>query len=118
MKKLFLALALVATLSAPALVHAQATSLSIESVGSQIGLGNADAKQTTINIIRWSLGLLGLIAVAAIIFGLISLASGGEDGRERAIRVITGAIIGLVIVILAWAIVVYVTNTTVNVTNT
>ena len=116
MKKIlpiFLALAIFT----PAIVHAQATTFSIESVGSQVGLGNADAKTTVINILRWVLRIMALVAVTMIIFaGFIAATSDSEDRAATARRVISGAVIGLVIILLAWAIVLFVARTTANVT--
>jgi hypothetical protein len=67
----FSLLAMVAAgLSAPKTVSAQAaTTFSIESVGEQVGLGDADLKTTVINILRWVLGFMTLIAVVFIIYG-------------------------------------------------
>lgn len=94
-----------------------ASSFSVESVGGSLGLGNADLKTTVLNVLNWVLGLLALIAVAMIIFsGFIAASSPDAERGERARRVITGAIIGLIIVLLAWAVVLFVTRTTANVT--
>lgn len=94
-----------------------ATTFSIESVGGQLGLGNADLKETTLNILRWVLGIMALIAVAIIIFsGIIAATSADEDRAATAKRVIMGTVIGLIVILLAWAIVIFVTRTTANVT--
>lgn len=94
-----------------------ASTFSVESVGGQIGLGNADLKDTTLNILRWVLGIMALVAVAMIIFsGFIAVTSSDEDRAATAKRVISGAVIGLIVVLLAWAIVLFVTRTTSNVT--
>ncbi len=91
------------------------TSFSIESVGGQIGIGQADLKQTTINVLQWVLGVLALVAVAMIIASIIIAATSSERA-EAAKKTITGAVIGLIIVLLAWAIVLFVARTTGNVT--
>ncbi len=106
------------SLFAPAVVHAQPTSYSIESFGSQIGLGTADLKETIINIIELSLGLLSLISVTMIIIGGFTwLTSGGNEEKvDKAKKTISAAVIGIVIVLLAWAIVLFVAKTTANVT--
>lgn len=118
--KLALALGAVVVLAAPVVSHAQATatSFSIEQVGSKIGLGNADLKTTVINIIRWVLGIMTLIAVALIIYaGFVWLtAAGNEDNVDKAKKIISAAVIGLIVILLAWAIVIFVANTTANVT--
>ena|SRR5690242_16909790 len=93
------------------------TSFSIESIGGAIGIGSADLKQTTLNIINLALGFLTLIAVTMIIFsGIIAATTSDEDRAATARRVITGAVIGLVIVLLSWAIVIFSARTTANVT--
>lgn len=93
------------------------TTFSIESVGSQLGLGDADLKETTLNVLRWILGIMALVAVAMIIFsGFIAVTSSDEDRAATAKRVIAGAVIGLIVILLAWAIVIFVARSTANVT--
>ena len=114
-KKLALTTSTIAGLLLPALAKAQ-TSFSIESVGSTLGLGGADLKTTTIHILNLALGFMALIAVAMIIVsGIIAATSSDEDRAATAKRVITGAIIGLVIVLVSWAIVIFSVRTTQNV---
>lgn len=119
MKKSFILLGLLAALMIPVAVSAQATPFSIESIGSQVGLGEADLKETVINIIQWVLGILALVAVVMIIIGGFQwlTSAGNEERIEKAKKVISSAVIGLIIVLLAWAIVIFVANTTANVTN-
>lgn len=94
-----------------------ASSFSIESVGTSLGLGNADLRSTTLNVLNWVLGLMTLIAVAMIIFsGFIAATASEAERGERARRVITGAVIGLIIILLAWAVVLFVARSTANVT--
>lgn len=96
---------------------AHATALSIESIGNTLGLGQADLKDTVLNILRWVLSIMALVAVIMIIFsGVIAVTSSDSDRAETAKRVISGAVIGLIIIILAWAIVFFVARTTANVT--
>lgn len=104
----------------PVITHAQATTFSVESVGSQVGLGDADLKQTVINILQLVLGLLSLIAVVMIIIGGFTwlTAGGNEEKVDKAKKIISAAVIGLIIVLLAWAIVIFVARTTSNVTKT
>lgn len=72
-----------------------------------LGLGSADLQTTVINIIQWVLGLLGLVAVIMILLGGFRwmTAAGNEEKIESAKKLLTAAIIGLIIVLLAWAIV-------------
>ena len=117
--KLALAVGTIATLAAPVVSHALApTSFSIESVGSQIGLGDADLKTTVLNIIRLVLGLMTLIAVVLIIYGgfVWLTAAGNEENVDKAKKIISAAVIGLIVILLAWAIVIFVARTTANVT--
>ncbi len=111
------AVALVTLLIGPHHLFAQ-TTFSIESVGSQVGLGNADLQKTVLNIIRWALGFVTLVAVAYMIYGgyLWLTAAGNEQRVEKAKQVILQAAIGLVIILLAWAIVLFVVKTATNVT--
>lgn len=115
MKKAFGALGVLALLALPYAAHAQFT---IESIGTQLGLGEADLKDTVINILQWVLGILALVAVVMVIIGGFQwlTSAGNEEKIERAKRVISSAVIGLIIVLLAWAIVIFVANTTANVT--
>lgn len=99
--------------------HAATTTFSIESIGGQIGLGNTDLKQVIINVIKWALGLLSLVAVVYMMYGgYLWLTAGGNESRvEKAKQVILQAAIGIVIILLAWAIVFFVVKTTANLTN-
>lgn len=92
--------------------------VTVEDLGTTLTLGTADLKATVINILQWVLGLLGLIAVAMIIYGVFGAitAGGNEDKAAFAKKTIIAAVIGLVVILLAWAIVVFVVNTTANVT--
>lgn len=115
--KLFLSVLIIATL-VPIVTAAQTTSFSIEDVGGTLGLGTSDLKNTVINVLQWVLGILALVAVAMIIFaGFIAATASGEERGERAKKVIVGAIVGLIIVLLAWAIVIFVAGSTANVTS-
>lgn len=124
MKSKFTKLALiagsVATLALPVMAHAQedATSYSVESIGSKLGLGEADLKETVLNILNLVLGLLSLVAVIMIIIGGFTwlTAGGNEEKVDRAKKIISAAVIGLIIVLLAWAVVIFVAKTTSNVT--
>ncbi len=103
---------------APHVHAATATTYSLESIGGQVGLGNADLKQVIINIIKWALGLLALVAVSYMIYGgyVWMTAAGNEARVEKAKQIILQAAIGLVIVLLSWAIVLFVTKSLLNVT--
>ena len=116
MKKITLIATTVLALALP--FTALATPLSIEDIGGTLGLGTADLKATVINILQWVLGILALVAVIMIIMGGVwwMTAGGNEEKIEKAKKIISAAVIGLIIVMLAWAIVIFVANTTKNVT--
>jgi cytochrome bd-type quinol oxidase subunit 2 len=114
-RKLIAGAASIATLVVPAIASAAVT---IENVGGSLGLGSADLKQTVLNIITFVLGLLGLIAVIMILYGgFIWLTAGGnEDKVDSAKKIISAAAVGLVVILISWAIVNFVIGTTRNVT--
>lgn len=99
--------------SVPVLVHA----ISFENAGPLFGLGDVDFKQALINFINFALGLLGLIALIMVLIGgfrwLISM--GEEEKVAVAKKTISSALIGMVLVLLSWAIVGFVLRTTANV---
>lgn len=115
--KLSTGLAIAAAATLPLAVLA-ATPYSIENIGGSIGLGTADLKGTVINIINWVLGILALLAVIFVIYGGFTwlTAGGNEEKIERAKKIIGAAVVGLIVVLLAWAIVIFVAGTTRNVT--
>lgn len=120
--KIALAAGSMAAMVLPLAAHAQsadtATSYSIESIGTRLGLGEADLKDTVLNILNLVLGLLSLVAVIMIIIGGFTwlTAGGNEEKVDRAKKIISAAVIGLIIVLLAWAVVIFVAKTTSNVT--
>lgn len=76
------------------------------------GITTTDLAQIVINITNYVLGFITLLAVLYLIYGGINyLTAGGDDtGVESAKNIITQAIIGLIIVGVAYAIVVVVVN--------
>jgi hypothetical protein len=117
LSKITIGLALASAVTFP--LMASATPYSIEDIGSSVGLGTADLKTTVINVISWVLGILALVAVVMIIFGGVMwmTAAGSEENIEKAKKIISAAVIGLIVVLLAWAIVIFVAGTTSNVTS-
>ncbi|MBM4177517.1 hypothetical protein FJ208_01820 [Candidatus Gribaldobacteria bacterium] len=87
-------------------------------LGDTLGLGSADLKETVIKIVQWALGLLALVAVIMIIVGGFQwmTAGGNEEKVDKAKKLISAAVIGLIIVLLAWAIVIFVIGVTNNAT--
>ena len=105
-------------LSAAILLPTAAGALSFEDLGTTLDLGTSDLKSTVISILQWALGLLALVAVVMIIAGgfMWMTAGGNEEKIEKAKKLISAAVIGLIIVLLAWAIVIFVVGVTGNVT--
>jgi Zn-dependent protease with chaperone function len=70
------------------------------------GLGTADLRTTIANIIKLVIGFLGIIAVVIILIGGFKwmTAGGSEDKVGEAKKLIIAGIIGLVIILLAYAI--------------
>lgn len=94
------------------------TALSLENIGASIGLGTADLRTVLVNVVSWAIGLLGILAVIMVLIGGFQwLISGGDEDRvATAKRTISSAIVGLIIILLSWALVNYVIRTTANVT--
>ncbi|MBI4090019.1 MAG: hypothetical protein HY421_01315 [Candidatus Kerfeldbacteria bacterium] len=118
MRRLFFVVTFVPLLQST-MVYA-ATPFSIEDVGGGVGLGTADLKDSTVNIIRILLGLLVVVAL----FSMVVLAganyawSGSSDKVKNFARnMFVASIVGIVIVLIAWAIVIFVAGTTRNVTS-
>lgn len=87
-------------------------------IKSALGLPEASPVDMSIKFVQWALGLIGLIVVIYIIAGGIMwmTAGGNEEKVMKAKKIITFAVIGLIIVTLSWAIVIFFVNTTKNVT--
>ena len=101
-----------------AFIQIQAVELEVGlEYGAQTGLGTQDIRVTIANIIRVFLGLLGIVAVALIIYGgyLYMTAAGMPEKIDRAKKLLTGALIGLVIILSAFAIASFILSTLVGV---
>lgn len=63
-------------------------------------------------VINYFLGLLGLVAVAFLIYaGILMVTAGGDDGAiGKGKKIITYAVIGIVIILLSYTIVTFVSN--------
>jgi len=77
-----------------------------EDFAGQAGLGQADLTSTIAQIIRIALGFLGILAVIIILMGGFKwMTAGGNDDKVKdAKKLIISGIIGLVIVVSAFAI--------------
>ena len=84
------------------------------------GLGNRDVRETVASIIRVALGLLGIVAVVIILIGGFTwMTAGGNDERvEQAKKWIFSGIIGLAIILSAYALSTWVISQLVTATTT
>jgi len=85
---------------------------------SSIALSGTDIRLVVINIINTVLGLLGLIAVSLIIYaGFTIMTSGGDESKvSSGKKIIINAVIGLAVILSAFAIVKFVANKLLNAT--
>lgn len=77
---------------------------------SQVGLGDNDLQDTIAQLINVALGFLGIVAVIIILFGGFKwMTAGGNDEKVgEAKRLIIAGIIGLAIILSAYAITTFV----------
>lgn len=119
-KKIFAVLAAI-TMMAPSLVMAQTlvtpSDLGIQ-YGAATGLGQKDIRVTIASIIKTAMGLLGIVAVVIILIGGFKwmTAGGAEDQVGEAKGYIFSGIIGLAIILSAYALATYVINSLVSAT--
>lgn len=76
----------------------------------KIGVTDAPLEQVIVNIVQWTLGFIGLITVIMVIWGGFQwmTSRGSEDKIKSATGTIRTAVIGMIIILLAWAIVTFV----------
>ncbi|HPV70547.1 MAG TPA: pilin [Candidatus Magasanikbacteria bacterium] len=88
--------------------------------GTYTGLGTKDVRETISTIIRTAMGLLGIVAVGIILIGGFEwmTAGGNEDKTKDAKKRIMYGVIGLAIILSAYAIATFVVNSLVNATTT
>ncbi len=81
-----------------------------------IGLGTQDVRTTVSNVIKAFMGLLGIVAVVIILLGGFKwmTAGGNEEKVTEAKKLIISGIIGLVIIMSAYAIAQFVVSAIVN----
>ncbi len=77
-------------------------------------LTDESPENITVNVIQWALGFLGLAAVVMILWGGITwmTSAGNEEKVRKAKDILRAAIIGLIVVLLSWALVRFVVNQT------
>lgn len=98
---------------------ALALNIGNQEVGNSIGFSDKPLAEQITTILQYILGFLALVAVIMIIYGGIIwlTAAGNEERVGSAKKVISAAIIGLVIILLAWAIVWFVAGGLLNAGN-
>lgn len=114
--------ALVAILSlavAPQIADAATLNLGMDKVRGYIALGTQDLRVTIANIINVAMGLLGIVAVVIILLGGFKwmTAGGSEDKVKEAKKLIVAGVIGLVIILTAFAIANFVVSSLMVATN-
>ncbi|MDD4996116.1 MAG: hypothetical protein PHW15_01380 [Patescibacteria group bacterium] len=125
MKKFLSLIALVAIVSAlaPSALLAQTSNLDlgnnyVQNFREVAGYGEASITEVVGNIIKIVLSLLGLVAVVLVIIGGFQwmASAGNEDKIKSAKKLIGSALVGLIIVVLAYAIATFVISNIVEVT--
>ena len=106
--KILLTVAMMFVMSLTAVVPALAAStISASSLGIEYnpGLGNRDIRETVASIIKVALGLLGIVAVVIVLIGGFTwMTAGGNDDRVgQAKKWIFSGVIGLIIILSAYA---------------
>jgi hypothetical protein len=114
-KKIAITAAVTAATLAPAVAMAQGVDIGLE-YATSIGLGSRDIRETVGGVIRAFMGLLGIVAVVIILLGGFKwmTAGGSEEKVNEAKKLIISGIIGLVIIMMAYAIASFVVGAIVN----
>ncbi len=125
LKQMFAVLATMSML-APAVVMAQAVPNTPDLVpgdlgiqyGEATGLGNKDIRVTIASIIKTAMGLLGIVAVVIILIGGFKwMTAGGNDEQTgEAKKWIFSGVIGLAIILSAYALATFIINSLVSAT--
>ncbi len=114
--------AMIATMALPVMALAQgsvtANELLPNEIGANLGTGTTDIRITIARIIRTAMSLLGIIAVMIVLYGGFKwmTSSGSEEAVGDAKKIITAGIIGLIIILTAYAIASFVINSLVSAT--
>lgn len=88
--------------------------------GAATGLGEQDPRETAANIIRAGLGVLGIIAVVIVLWGgvLWMTAGGSDDKVGTAKKILFSGLVGLIIILSAYALTQFVVNQLIEATGT
>jgi ABC-type arginine transport system permease subunit len=107
LKRIGIAAGSLSAMALPLAVKAQLTSdeLGIQ-YATEIGLGTKDVRETIGSVIRAFMGLLGIVAVLLILYGGFKwmTAGGNEEQVGEAKKIIMSGVIGLIIILSAYAI--------------
>jgi len=78
--------------------------------GTLTGLGTKDIREGVMAIVRILFGFLGILIIAAIVYGgfLVLISGGNEEQNSNGRKIITAGVIGLVVIFLAYAIAAFV----------
>lgn len=84
--------------------------LGLDTIGGSVKLGGGDVRETAARIINVALGFLGIIAVVIVLIGGFKymVSGGNEEKTSEAKNMIVAGIIGLAIILSAWAITTFV----------
>ncbi len=122
MKKYFLSGMIITLLFVPVLALGQNLDLGEQDLvefGDSVGYGDATLPQVVGNIVTIVLSLLGLVAVVLIIIAGFQwmTSAGNEEKVKNAKKLMGSALIGLIIIVLAYAIATFVVDRLINITN-
>lgn len=117
-KKIGIGAVTLSILALPALAMAQTPLNTGINFATAIGLATSDVRTTISKIINAFMGLLGILAVILILYGGFRwmMARGEDEEVEAAKNIIYQGVIGLVIIISAFAIAKFVVNAIVDAT--
>lgn len=117
LKKIFVSLVCLSFVVLPFIAKAQ---LGLDEFGGQVRLGKKSLTETIADIINVVLGFLGVVAVVIILIGgfIWMTAGGNEDKVKNAKKILTTGVIGLAIVLSAYAIAQFVVKSLVTATGT
>ena len=117
-KKIFITIAFLILISIPIVGFAQVNVG--ENYAANIGLGAKNPREIAAKVVNISLGFLSIVAVFIILYGgyLWMTSQGEQDKVEKAKKVLTSAVIGLIIILSAWTIAWFVISKMLQSTNT
>ncbi len=104
-----------AVVAAPAIALAAGPDLGLN-YATAIGLGTQDVRTTVSSVIKAFMGLLGIVAVVIILLGGFKwmTAGGNEEKVAEAKKLIISGVIGLIIIMSAYAIAQFVVGAVIN----